>query len=152
MRRDAVVLEARRLSASLRIQRGESLSLIARDLGITRQAVSLWARQYRRHGEAGLRRIPRLGRPAKLSRAQLAQLPRLLARGAQAYGFPTDVWTIRHVAELIRRRFRVRYCHDHLNRLLHRLGLNWRQLSGHTPIRAAVRPGNALGRGHPNLH
>lgn len=37
MRRDAAVLEARRLAALAHIKRGESLSSIARQLGISRQ-------------------------------------------------------------------------------------------------------------------
>jgi len=124
MRRDAGVLEARRFSALQRIQQGESQSLIARDLGISRQAVSQWAHQYRRCGAVGLRRIPRPGRPAKLSHLQFAQLQRLLRRGAEAYGFPNGVWTVTAAAELIWRRFRVRYSRYYLYRLLPRLGWN----------------------------
>jgi hypothetical protein len=37
----------------------------------------------------------------KLARAQLAQLPRLLERGAEAYGFPTAIWTTQRVADLL---------------------------------------------------
>src|SRR5579863_7684413 len=103
MQRDAAVLEARRLAALPRIRRGESFSSIARQLGVSRQAVHQWAQRSRRRGVAGLRRIPRPGRPPKLARAQLAQLPRLLAYGAEAHGFPTAVWTTQRVADLLRR-------------------------------------------------
>jgi transposase len=130
MRRDAAVLEARRLAALPRIQRGESLSAIARQLGVSRQAVHQWARRSRRRGAAGLRRIPRPGRPPKLARAQLAQLPRLLVRGAEAYGFPTSVWTTQRVADLIRRHFGVCYDRDHVCRLLHRFGWSWQKPTG----------------------
>ncbi len=130
MRRDAAVLEARRLAALPRIQRGESLSSIARQLGVSRQAVHQWAQRCRRQGVAGLRHIPRPGRPPKLARAQLAQLPRLLARGAEAYGFLTAVWTTQRVADLLWQRFRVRYDRDHVCRLLHRFGWSWQKPSG----------------------
>lgn len=100
-RRDESGMEARRLAAVPRWRRGEPLAAIARSLGVSRQAVHKWAHQYRRRGAAGLRRRPRPGRPPKLARAQLAQLPPLLAQGAEAYGFPTPVWTTQRVADLI---------------------------------------------------
>jgi transposase len=130
MRRDARVFEARRLSALPRIKRGESLSTIARQLGVSRQAVHQWMRQYRRRGAAGLRRRLRPGRPPKLARRQLAQLPRLLARGAEAYGFSTAVWTTQRVADLLWKRFQVRYDRDHVCRLLHRFGWSWQKPTG----------------------
>ena len=142
MRRDAAVLEARRLAALPRIRRGESLSAIARQLGVSRQAVHQWAQQSRRRGVAGLRRIPRSGRPPKLARAQLAQLPRLLAHGAEAHGFSTAVWTTQRVADLLRRRFGVRYDRDHVCRLLHRFGWSWQKPTG----RARERDEKAIQR------
>lgn len=126
-RRDASAMEARRLAALPRLQRGESLSSIARQLGVSRQAVFVWARQLRRRGEAGLRRRPRPGRPPKLARARLAQLPRLLARGAEAHGFSSPIWTTQRVADLLWRHFRVRYDRDHVCRLLHRFGWSWQK-------------------------
>ena len=55
-RRDTSALEARRLAALPRFERGESLSLIARQLGVSRQAVFVWAQRWRRRGETGLHR------------------------------------------------------------------------------------------------
>ena len=130
MRRDAEVLEARRLSVLPRIEQGESLAGIARQLGVSRQAVHQWAQQYRRRGAMGLRRRARPGRPPKLARRQLAQLPRLLARGAEAYGFSTAVGTTQRVAALLCKRFRVRYDRDHVCRLLHRFGWSWQKPAG----------------------
>ena len=74
-----------------------------------------------------MRRRPRPGRPPKLARAQLAQLPRLLAQGAEGYGFPTPVWTTQRAADLIWQRFRVRYDRDHVCRLLHHFGWSWQK-------------------------
>lgn len=126
-RRDTSTLEARRMAALPRLQRGDSLSSIARQLGVSRQAVFVWARQLRRRGEAGLRRRPRPGRPPKLARRQMVRLPRLLAQGAEAYGFSSPIWTTQRVADLIWRRFRVRYDRDHVCRLLHRFGWSWQK-------------------------
>ena len=126
-RRDTSALEARRLAALPRFERGESLASIARQLGVSRQAVFVWAQRWRRRGETGLHRRPRPGRPTKLARARLAQLPRLLAQGAEAYGFSSPIWTTQRVADLIGRRFGVRYDRDHVCRLLHRFGWSWQK-------------------------
>lgn len=45
-----------------------------------------------------------------------------MLRGAQAAGFPTDLWTCPRVPTLIRREFGVRYHVDHVRRLLRALG------------------------------
>jgi transposase len=92
-RRDAQAMEARRLAALPLLEHGESLSAIARRLGVSRQAVFVWNQQWHRRGEAGLRRRLRPGRPHKLARSRLAQLPRLLAQGAEAHGFSSPLWT-----------------------------------------------------------
>lgn len=126
-RRDTHTMEERRLAALPHLERGEPLASIARRLGVSRQAVFVWAERWRRRGESGLRRRPRPGRPAKLARARLAQLPRLLAQGAEAYGFSSPIWTTQRVADLIGRRFRVRYDRDHVCRLLHRFGWSWQK-------------------------
>ncbi len=125
--RDASLMEQRRLAAIPCLERGEPLSSIARRLAVSRQAVFVWTQQWRRRGEAGLHRRPRPGRPPKLERTQLAQLPRLLAQGAEVYGFSSRIWTTQRVADLIRRRFGVRYDRDHVCRLLHRFGWSWQK-------------------------
>jgi len=89
-RRDASVMEARQLAALPRLERAGSLSSIARQLGVSRQAVFVLAQRWRRRGESGLRR-PRPGRPTKLTRARLAQLPRLLGPGTETYGFSSPI-------------------------------------------------------------
>lgn len=126
-RRDAQLLEQRRLAALPLFRQGDSLSSIARRLDVSRQAVFVWKRRWQWRGEAGLRRRPRPGRPPKLVRSQLAQLPRWLALGAEAHGFSSPLWTTQRVADLIWRRFRVRYDRDHVCRLLHRFGWSWQK-------------------------
>jgi len=130
IRRDAVLYERRRLEAVHGFEAKESRAGIARRLGVSPQAVHVWWTRYRRSGTAGLARRPRPGRPPKLSRVVLARLPGLLAKGADAYGFATPVWTTPLVAELIWRRWHVRYDRDHVSRLLHGHGLSWQKTEG----------------------
>ena len=124
-RRDAKKLEARRFAAMARLGRGESTSAIARSLGVSIQSVQRWALWHRLHGKQGLRRRPKTGGRPKLPRETLARLPALLAHGPEAHGFDTPVWTSERIAELIWRRFRVRYSRDHVHRLLPGLGWRW---------------------------
>jgi transposase len=91
--RDFAALEARRRQAIAWIREGQPKAEVARRLGATWQAVWTWWRAYRRSGPGGLARRKHPGPRRKLPRAKLAQLPRLLAQGALAHGFPTAVWT-----------------------------------------------------------
>jgi len=69
-----------------------------------------------------LRNRSRKGATPKLTQEQRDQLPALLKRGAQAYGFVGDVWTQARIASLIKREFGVSYHVDHIGRLLRSIG------------------------------
>ncbi len=80
---------------------------IAVALGVTAGAVSQWRKRGRERGVEGLRRHPAPGRQPRLTSEQLAQLPALVDRGPEAYGFRGQVWTCKRVAEVSRRTFGV---------------------------------------------
>jgi transposase len=67
---------------------------------------------------------PAAGRPAKLSEAQRERLVGHLLEGALTCGFATPLWTCPRIAEVIRRRFKVRYHASHVGRLLRTLGFS----------------------------
>jgi len=91
-------------------------------VGVVPGAVVAWRQQYERKGEAGLAAKPHPGRKAKLSLAQRKKLLRLLKKGPQAHGYATDLWTLPRVAEVIHKRFGVRYDPSHVWRILNALG------------------------------
>jgi transposase len=150
-RRDAEKLEARRIAAMARLRRGEPTSNVARSLGVCIQSVQRWARNYRLHGELGLRRLPKSGPRPKLPREKLARLADLLAQGPLSFGFSTPVWTSERIAHLIWSRFRVRYSCDHVKRLLPSLGWGWNEHTWMPVIKGRnLRPERALQRSrHP---
>lgn len=116
-------MEERRLEGG-RLLRESSLSKaqIATHLGVSRAAVSQWAKRAR---IGGLRRLAAGvsgGRPCKLTRQQRRALLRHLRRGALAAGFPTEQWTWPRVRQVIEREFAVAYHPKYLNRLPRRLG------------------------------
>ena len=91
---------------------------IAAALGVTEGAVSQWFKKAKTQGAEALRHHPSPGAMAKLSPEQRAQLPTLLAKGAEAFGFRGQVWTTARVAHLIKQQFGVSYHPAHCSRLL----------------------------------
>jgi transposase len=118
-------LEERRLEAGRLLQAGHlSHAAIARQMGVSRTAVSTWAKQLRRsesHLES-LRNRPAPGRPPCLTRGQWQYLLQVLGRGALQAGFDTDRWTLRRIRALILVEFSVEYHAHYLARRLKALG------------------------------
>jgi transposase len=124
--------EARRLRAWELRQQGWSQRAIARALGVSEGAVSQWMSRARTGGVLALRRRLPPGATPKLTHEQRAELPAVLAKGAEHYGFIGEVWTGRRVAAVIQRVYGVRYHRAHASRLLRQIG--W---SSQKPIRRA---------------
>jgi transposase len=114
--------EGRRLRAWELKQQDWSQQAIADALGVTAGAVSQWMRRAREGGVEALRRRVAPGPAPKLTDEQREQLPPLLARGAEAFGFRGDVWTAKRVTTVIRREFGVRYHPNHVGNLLRAAG------------------------------
>lgn len=124
--------EGRRLRALELHQAGWKQGEIARALGVSDGAVSQWLKRAREGGVEALYRQVAAGPSRKLTEAQRAQLPELLAKGAEHYGFRGEVWTLERVAEVIRREFGVSYHWAHVGRILK--GIGW---SRQKPIKRA---------------
>lgn len=116
--------EGRRLRAFELKEQGWKQTEIADALGVTEGAVSQWMKRATQEGVEGLRRKPSSGAPPRLSEQERAELPELLARGAEAHGFRGDVWTCERIAQVIYRHFEVRYHPAHVSRLVRSLGLS----------------------------
>lgn len=97
---------------------------IARQLGVSRAAVTAWNQTLKRDGWRGLVSRQAPGRESKLSPEQHKRLKRLLKHGAVKAGFPTERWTLERVGELIEREFGVHYHPKGLGRVLHKLGFS----------------------------
>ncbi len=76
----------------------------------------------REGGVEALNAHPPKGVTPKLTVEQKAQIPQLLAKGAQFYGFRGEVWTASRVAKVIEGTFRVKSHRDHVERLLRQAG------------------------------
>jgi transposase len=123
-RRDFKAMEERRMRAADLFEQGVRPVEIARQLGVWHQIVSDWRAAWRRSGRDGLRAAGRAGRLPKLSRDQLAQVESELLKGAEANGYPNDVWTLQRAAEVIERVTGVSYHPAHVWSILRR-DLEW---------------------------
>jgi transposase len=127
----ATELERRRRRAVELLEQGETPAVVARILGVKRTSLHRWRRMA--HQADGLAPKPPSGAKRRLDDAQLAQLERLLRKGAPAHGFPNELWTATRVAKVILRHFGVEYHPAYVRRLLRRR-LNW---TSHKPQRRA---------------
>lgn len=114
--------EARRLRAWELKKQGWKQSRIAEALGVTRGAVSQWVEKGEKGGIEALYSQKGGGPKPKLSEKQLGQLPSLLEKGAEAYGFRGDVWTRPRVAKVIEQEFGIRFTPQHVGNLLRKAG------------------------------
>jgi transposase len=133
-RRDFAAMEERRMRAADLFEQGVIPAEIAREVGVSHQIVSDWRAAWRRCGRDGLRGAGRAGRLPKLTRDQLAQVEVELVKGAEANGYPNELWTLKRVAEVIERVTGVSYHPARVWYIL-RQGLNW---SWQRPARRAT--------------
>jgi putative transposase len=91
---------------------------VARRLHVSVASVCRWRQAADAGGSKALAAKPVPGRPRKLTEAECKRLLRLLKKGAKVYGYPDDRWTLKRVADMIRREFDVVYHIGHVWRLL----------------------------------
>jgi transposase len=116
--------EARRLRAAELFAQGRSQAEVARQLGVSRQAVSRWHARWQQGGVEALRSRGPTGPDPKLSAADLERVEQALLKGATANGFDTDLWTLERVAVVITQLTGVRHHPAHVWSIL-RQRLGW---------------------------
>ncbi|UJR87287.1 Mobile element protein (plasmid) [Sandaracinus amylolyticus] len=75
-------------------------------------------------GDDALDPIPNAGGKSRLSDTDRAKLAALLQLGARTSEFPTELWTLRRVRDVIEREFDVRYSISNVHVALHSLGFS----------------------------
>jgi transposase len=115
-------LEARRRLAVTRVNEGWKQKDVAAFLGVSLKAVGTWMAAYRTSGDDGLKGKPHPGATPKLSKRQERSVLSWLARSPQGFGYETDLWTTRRLAEVIAKRYGVRFNSNYLAAWLTRRG------------------------------
>src|SRR5262245_18541649 len=117
----ASALEQRRCQAGQAVQKGDKVRDVARVMGITPRSTQRWLQNVKKpNGLAAKKRHA----TTRLSVSQQQELEQLLLQGAQAHGWPNQLWTTQRISDLILRKFKVSLHHDHVGRFL-RERLRW---------------------------
>jgi transposase len=130
-------LEARRRLAVTRVNEGWMQKDVAAFLGVSLKAVGKWMAAYRAWGDDGLKGKPHPGPKPKLSKRQEAGVLACLAKSPKAFGYATDLWTTRRLAEVIEKKFGIRFNANYLAAWLAR-----RSYSPQKPVTTAVERDN----------
>lgn len=114
-----------------RVDEGWAQKDVAAFLGVHPVTLAKWVARYRADKDNGLKAKPTPGRPRFLTAAQERKVLGWLAESPTEHGFDTDLWTARRVAELILRRFGVRFHPNYLR--------EWLAERNYTPQKPARR-------------
>ena len=106
------------------LTKGIPQTVIAATLGVNRITVNRWDKRRKKNGPESWRDVPRPGPAPKLNKAQGERLKRILLRGALEHGYPSELWTLKRVAEVIKKEFGVEYNVTHVWRVLRGLGFS----------------------------
>jgi transposase len=119
--------ESRRFQALELKEQGWKQAKIAEQLGVTPGAVSQWLKRAREEGRDALHTRKGGGPKPRLKEDQIKQLPSLLAKGPQAYGFRGNVWTRARIIAMIQQVFGVQFSHGHIGRIMRKSGVRLRE-------------------------
>ena len=114
----------RRFQAGELILRGFDNDEIIEILGVSLSSLKRWRPKVECDGLHALARNPGSGRSAELTPQQRDELKTIILQGAKSAGYFTDRWTTRIVADLIFKKWDVRYSRSQVSRILHGLGLS----------------------------
>ena len=116
-------LEERRIRAVKEVTKeGQTPAAVAKKYKVEVGTLYRWLGKHRRDKRQGLKSRPTPGAPRRLTDAQLAELEKLILRGAKAAGFPNDLWTCARLADLSKKEFGVQYHFNHVGKILSRMG------------------------------
>lgn len=100
---------------------------VAAAYGVDRKTVARWVSKYADCGCAALHRKAGSGRPRKLDELTEEELSSIVFKGAIAFGFETDLWTVSRLRRVIQDEFRVRLSKNTIWRRLRDAGLTYQK-------------------------
>ena len=120
---------------------GKTAKDVAEILDVTKRSVDRWQADAKKPKKKKAGRSP--GRPRKLSDKQTKRLEKALDKGAYAFGYAGDYWTLDRIAQVIWQLFGIRYETSGIWRMMQRMG--W---SSQRPQRRPLhRNEEAIGQG-----
>lgn len=116
-----------RRRAAVAVVEGMTIADVAVAYSVDRKTVSRWVAKFRNGGSDGLRRKAGSGRPRKLEELTEEELRQIVLPGAMAFGFETDLWTVRRLRRVIRDKFHIQLSKNTIWRRLRDAGLTYQK-------------------------
>lgn len=102
------------------LAKGKKSRAVAEALDVTHRCVNRWRQESKKPKRKKAMRL--LGRPRKLDEKQVKKLEKALDKGAFAFGYAGDYWTLDRIAQLIWQLFKVRYHPSAVWHIMDRMG------------------------------
>jgi transposase len=109
------------------VQDGMSRKAVAAAYGVERTTLYRWMRKYDVDGESGLERKAGSGRRRKLEELSEDELRALVLKGAQHFGYETDLWTVGRLRRVITEEFSIVLSKNTVWRRLRDAGLTYQK-------------------------
>jgi len=116
-------LEKRRKRAAKYFRSNKSLTEIAKEFNVTRQAVYLWKKKWEVEGMQGLKK-GKYGRVSKMTGKQENDLKKDILKGAKQCGYETDFWTLKRITDYIKKKIKIKYKDRSIWHTLERFGFS----------------------------
>jgi transposase len=116
-----------RVRAVAAVRRGVPIGEVAQAYGVDRSTIFRWTQREARAGDSGLVRRPGSGRPRILQYVPQISLKQMVLQGASAFGYETDLWTVRRLQETIRHTHGVTASRNAIWRRLREAGLTYQK-------------------------
>lgn len=122
--RDRKTFEQRRLKAGKFFKKGLSQAEVAKKLKVSRESARQWYNTWKKKGAKGLKSKGRPGPKSKLTEKKLEKIEQALLKGPQSLGYATDIWTLKRIAQVIKKVAKLNYKTTHVWRIL-TFSLGW---------------------------
>jgi transposase len=106
---------------------GVSVTDVALAYRVDRTTLFRWRQRYELEGESGLQRRGGSGRPRKLSELAEDVCSDIVLQPASAFGFETDLWTVRRVHQVLCTEYNAAISRDTIWRRLREAGLTYQK-------------------------
>lgn len=116
-----------RQRAAQAVLEGMAVVDVAAAYCVNRKTVSRWVTRLVNEGGAGLDRKTGSGRPRKLEELSEEELRSIVLRGALAFGYETDLWTVARLQRVITDEFQIPLSRNTVWRRLRDAGLTYRK-------------------------
>jgi putative transposase len=126
-----------RLLVVLNRKEGKSIDQIADSVGLHRRAVHDILHRFEDRGISAAHALPKPGRNKRLNEKQLQDLRKKILKSPNKNGYGEGFWNSKMIVDLVKKKYKVTYTHEHVTRLLNKLGFSYKKPRPTNPRRAS---------------